>query len=57
MIYQVGKTPLRKIPIHKDPKLVYTQRPLFTNSINFEMQLDRDELEIPAGDATEKLMA
>ena len=56
MMYQVGKTPLRKIPIHRDPKLVYTQRPLFTNSINFEMQLDRDELEIPAGDAAEKLM-
>ena len=49
--------PLRKIPITQDIKLSYTQRPLFDNSINFGLQLDRDELEQPDNDQIEKLMA
>jgi len=47
--YQIGKMPLKHIPIHKDPKLTYTQRPLFNNSINFGLQLNRDGMELPTG--------
>ena len=48
---------MRKIPITHDIKLTYTQRPLYDNSINFGLQLNREDLEMPDSDGIEKLIA
>ena len=57
MNYKIGETPLRLIPISRDPKLTYTQRPLYDNSINFGLQLNREEFDIPPNlNGVEKLM-
>ena len=35
--YQVGVTPLKHIPITRDQKLSFTQRPLLDSSIRFDL--------------------